>query len=51
MIADNIMEFRFAVAREYKMGSDYHDKVGVFIDEEATELLSMVPLTTQSRVP
>ena len=38
MIADNIMEFRFAVAREYKMGSDYHDKVGVFIDEEGNRV-------------
>ncbi len=34
MIADNVLEFRFAVAREYTMGSDYHDKVGVFIDGE-----------------
>ena len=38
MIADNVLEFRFAVAREYTMGSDYHDKVGVFIDEEGNRV-------------
>lgn len=38
MIADNVLEFRFAVAREYSMGSDYHDKVGVFIDEEGNRV-------------
>ena len=32
MIADDILEFRFAIARENPEGSDYHDKVGVFID-------------------
>jgi len=34
MIADKILEFRFAVPRERNSGGDYHDKVGVFIDEE-----------------
>jgi len=38
MIADNVLEFRFAVAREYMTGSDYHDKVGVFIDEEGNRV-------------
>lgn len=38
MIADNVLEFRFAVAREYTMGSDYHDKVGVFIDGEGNRV-------------
>ena len=32
MIADEVLEFRFAVPRDYEMRGDYHDKVGVFID-------------------
>jgi len=32
MISDNLLEFRFAVAKEYSRGSDYHDKVAVFTD-------------------
>jgi len=38
MIADGLLEFRFAVAKEYSMGSDYHDKVGVFLDEEGNRV-------------
>ena len=34
MIADEILQFRFAIPRECAAGGDYHDKVGVFIDEE-----------------
>ena len=34
MIADNILEFRFAVARDAYSRGDYHDKVGVFRDNE-----------------
>ena len=34
MIADNILEFRFAVARDAYSRGDYHDKVGVFRDDE-----------------
>lgn len=32
MIADEVLEFRFAVPRDFEMRGDYHDKVGVFID-------------------
>lgn len=38
MIADSLLEFRFAVAREYSMSSDYHDKVGVFLDGEGNRV-------------
>ena len=34
MISDNLLEFKFAVSRDYNSGSDYHDKVGVFTDEK-----------------
>ena len=33
MIADNLIEFRLAVARDAIGTGDYHDKVGVFVDE------------------
>jgi superfamily II DNA or RNA helicase len=33
MVSDDILEFRFAIPREYSRGGEYHDKVGVFIDE------------------
>lgn len=33
MVAEGVIEFRFAIARDFNMGGDYHDKVGVFIDE------------------
>ncbi len=32
MVADGVLEFRFAIPRDFNMGGDYHDKVGVFID-------------------
>ncbi len=32
MVADEILDFRFAVPKEYSRGGDYHDKVGIFID-------------------
>ena len=32
MVADDVLEFRFAIPRDFGMGGDYHDKVGVFID-------------------
>ena len=32
MVADGVLEFRFAVPRDFSMGGDYHDKVGVFVD-------------------
>lgn len=32
MVADGILEFRFAIPRERTLGGDYHDKVGVFTD-------------------
>ena len=34
MIADDLLEFRFAVSRDPYSGGDYHDKVGVFIDDQ-----------------
>lgn len=34
MIADDILQFRFAVARDRNAASNYHDKVAIFIDEE-----------------
>ncbi|MEI8140190.1 MAG: DEAD/DEAH box helicase family protein [bacterium] len=33
MIADGVLELRFAIPRKFDMGGDYHDKVGVFIDK------------------
>lgn len=33
MIADGLLEFKFAVARDYNSGGDYHDKVALFTDE------------------
>lgn len=33
MVADGVMEFRFAITRDFNSAGDYHDKVGVFIDE------------------
>lgn len=35
MVADNLLEFRFAVERS-RDGGDYHDKVGVFTDAEGS---------------
>lgn len=32
LIADELLEFRFAVPRPQFQGGDYHDKVGVFVD-------------------
>ncbi|ESQ07831.1 MAG TPA: DNA repair helicase [Desulfofustis sp.] len=32
MVADGILEFRFAIPRDFRTGGDYHDKVGVFAD-------------------
>ncbi|MDY6952421.1 MAG: DEAD/DEAH box helicase family protein [Thermodesulfobacteriota bacterium] len=32
MVADSLLEFRFAIPRDFGLGGDYHDKVGVFID-------------------
>lgn len=32
MVAENVLDFRFAIPRESNIGGDYHDKVGVFID-------------------
>jgi superfamily II DNA or RNA helicase len=34
MIADDLVDFRFAVIREPFFGGDYHDKVAVFGDEQ-----------------
>lgn len=34
MIADSALEFRFAIARDFNSGGDYHDKVAVFTDIE-----------------
>ncbi len=34
MIADGVLEFRFAIPRESAFGGDYHDKVGVFLDDQ-----------------
>ncbi len=33
MISDGLLEFRFAITRDRHSGGDYHDKVGVFTDE------------------
>jgi hypothetical protein len=33
MVADDVLEFRFAIPRDFSLGGDYHDKVGVFIDD------------------
>ncbi|MGB9618844.1 MAG: DEAD/DEAH box helicase family protein [Armatimonadota bacterium] len=32
-VADEVLEFRFAVPRSWDAGSNYHDKVWVFVDE------------------
>jgi len=32
MIADGVLEFRFAIPRDRMSAGDYHDKVGIFID-------------------
>jgi hypothetical protein len=32
MIADNILEFKFAVPVDWMQGGDYHDKVALFVD-------------------
>ena len=34
MVADGVLEFRFAISRDFNMGGDYHDKVGIFIDQK-----------------
>jgi len=34
LVADGYMEFRFAVPKDRTQVGDYHDKVGVFIDEQ-----------------
>ena len=34
MIADHVLEFRFAVVRDSSSGGDYHDKVAVFVDAQ-----------------
>lgn len=33
MVADDVIEFRFAITRDFDLTGTYHDKVGVFIDE------------------
>jgi len=33
MVADSVLEFRFAIPRDFCLGGDYHDKVGLFVDE------------------
>ncbi|MBE0449116.1 MAG: DEAD/DEAH box helicase family protein, partial [Actinobacteria bacterium] len=38
MIADGVLEFRFAIPRVSWQGGDYHDKVGIFIDEEGSQV-------------
>jgi hypothetical protein len=35
MVAEGVIEFRLAIARNFSSGGDYHDKVGVFIDANA----------------
>lgn len=37
MVSDDIIEFRFAIPRDFGMG-DYHDKVGIFIDKAEDEV-------------
>lgn len=32
MVADGLIEFRFAIPRNQKSHGDYHDKVGIFVD-------------------
>ena len=34
MVAEDILEFKFAIPRVKESGGDYHDKVGVFTDSE-----------------
>jgi hypothetical protein len=38
MIADDVLEFKFAVPRDWSSGGDYHDKVGVFTDSEGDKV-------------
>ena len=38
MIADGLLEFRFAVAKQGFTGGDYHDKVGYYADSEGSEV-------------
>ena len=38
MIADELVEFKFAVAKQEFTGGDYHDKVGLFEDMEGNEV-------------
>jgi len=33
MVADGLLEFRFALSRNKESAGDYHDKVGIFTDE------------------
>ena len=33
MIAEGLLEFKFAINRDFNSIGDYHDKVGIFIDE------------------
>ncbi len=34
MVADGVLEFKFAIPRKAGQSGDYHDKVGVFIDKQ-----------------
>lgn len=38
MVADGLLEFRFAVPRDRASFGDYHDKVGVFTDEGGNQV-------------
>ncbi|MCX7011002.1 MAG: DEAD/DEAH box helicase family protein [Candidatus Sumerlaeota bacterium] len=38
MVADDVLEFRFAVARAGELVNDYHDKVGYFVDSAGDEV-------------
>lgn len=33
LVADEILDFKFAIPREISTGGNYHDKVGIFIDK------------------
>jgi superfamily II DNA or RNA helicase len=33
LVADEVVDFRFAIPRDPSSGGDYHDKVGIFVDE------------------
>lgn len=35
LVADGLLDFRFAVPRQQGTGGDYHDKVGLFVDEQS----------------